>query len=369
MFKIKNIKSILLILVLFASIAGICQTKKFTVVLDAGHGGKDTGCRYHGFVEKDIALSTTLKVGELLEKNTDIKVIYTRKTDIFIELVDRPKVGNRADANLFISIHCNGVVSNEASGTETFVMGLARSKMNLEVAKMENSVILLEDNYKVKYKGFNPNNPESLIGLKIMQEEYLNNSISLASKVQNNFTDVVGRKNRGVKQTPLWVLDASYMPSILIELGFLSNQEEGDFLNSDEGQNTMAKQIADAVISYKNNYSSTDNEANDTIETNTRQDTKRVIDSPRVVKEIEKKEEHIGTIYKIQLCASNKKVGLESKNFKGLDNISMEKEGKVYKYFSGNETDIDEIKKQLKSAKAKGYKSAFVVTYINGEKK
>ena len=251
-FKFKN--SILITFIaLFLCGSAFCQNnKKFAIVLDAGHGGKDPGNSYHGFREKDIALKTTLKVGEILEKEKDIKIIYTRTTDIFIELVNRPKIANKANANLFVSIHCNSVKNFGPSGTETFVMGLSRSDMNLEVAKNENSVILLEKNYNQTYQGFNPNKPESLIGLTIMQEENLNSSISLASKIQHNFTEVLERNSRGVKQQPLWVLDAAYMPSVLIELGFLSNKEEGEFLNSEEGQNKMAKQIADAIIVIQN---------------------------------------------------------------------------------------------------------------------
>ncbi len=355
MIKNKNIKSILLILVLFISTAGICQTKKFTVVLDAGHGGKDTGCKYHGFIEKEISLVTTLKVGDLLEKNSDIEVIYTRQDDTFIELRDRANLANKNNANLFVSIHCNGVKNTSAFGTETYVMSLARSKMNLEVAKRENSVILLEDNYKVKYKNFNPNNPESLIGIKIMQEENLNSSASLAAKVESNFGNSAGRKSRGVKQEPLWVLDASSMPGVLIELGFISNEEEGSYLNGNEGQDEMAKQIADAIISYKKIYSTID-ETIDLIEPPKNNTSKEVIGTPEPT-------ENTATTYKIQLCASNKKVATEPKNFKGLKDISFDKEGKTYKYYAGNETDIEKIKKTLKLAKSKGYKGAFIVTF------
>lgn len=253
-FKYKN--SILIaILTLFLCGSAFSQNNKtFTIILDAGHGGKDPGNSYHGFSEKEIALKTTLKVGEILEKEKGLKIIYTRTSDVFIELVNRPKIANKANANLFISIHCNSVKNFGPSGTETFVMGLSRSDMNLEVAKNENSVILLENNYNETYQGFNPKKPESLIGLTMMQEENLNNSINLATKIQDNFTHNLERNSRGVKQQPLWVLDAAYMPGVLIELGFLSNKEEGEFLNSEEGQHKMAMQIANAIRSYKKEY-------------------------------------------------------------------------------------------------------------------
>lgn len=227
---------------------------KFKVVLDAGHGGKDPGNSYHGYVEKNIALQTTLLVGDMLEKQSDIEIIYTRTKDVFIELKDRPRIANEKDADLFVSIHCNAVKNFGPMGTETFVMGLTRSNTNLEVAKSENSVILLESDYKEKYNGFDPNKPESLIGLKILQEEYLSQSIVLASKIENNFSGKLKRNSRGVKQAPLWVLDASYMPSVLIELGFLSNKSEGSYLNSDKGKNDMADAIANAILDYKKEY-------------------------------------------------------------------------------------------------------------------
>jgi N-acetylmuramoyl-L-alanine amidase len=349
------------------NVFGQTNQKKFTVVLDAGHGGKDTGNKHNGFVEKDIALNTTLKVGAILESLNDVKVVFTRKSDVFIELVDRPNIANKLGANLFISIHCNAAENHTAFGTETFVMGLARSKMNLEVAKRENSVILLEDNYKVKYKGFNPNNPESFLGIKIKVEENLNNSISLASKVQDNFTNILNRNSRGVKQQPLWVLDASTMPGILIELGFLSNEDEGAFLNTEDGQIQMAEQIAKAILGYKKEYYDSDDSNDLEIEINTpknnsvNQDIKNSIVGEQNINTT-------STTYKIQLCASNKKVGIEPKNFKGLKDISFEKTGSLYKYYAGNETDSTEIQSLLKTAKAKGYKSAFIVTFVDGKK-
>ena len=185
------------------------SNQKFTVILDAGHGGKDPGNSYHGFVEKEIALKTTLKLEKYLKKDNDIKVVHTRKSDVFIELKDRPKKANTIDANLFVSVHCNSVKNPVPYGTETFVMGLARSKGNLEIAKQENSVILLEKDYKQTYKGFDPKNPETLIGLKILQEDYLDRSINLASKIEKNFRNKLHRKSRAIKQTPLWVLYAA----------------------------------------------------------------------------------------------------------------------------------------------------------------
>lgn len=348
--------------------------------MDAGHGGKDPGNSYHGYVEKDIALKTTLKVGEYLEHEKDFEVVFTRKTDVFIELVNRPKVANKINANLFVSIHCNSVKNFEPEGTETFVMGLSRSNMNLEVAKNENSVILLEENYKKTYEGFDPKKPETFIGLKLVQEENLNSSITLASHIQDNFTNNLNRKTRGVKQQPLWVLDAAYMPGVLIELGFLSNTDEGAFLNSDEGQSKMARQIADAIIRYKRDYFS--EFTTNTVEVKSVEvASKKELSVNEVpVKPIKKEEVEVpiqneekesvvvvnGT-YKIQLFASSKKKDLTSREFKGLNPVSYTFENNLYKYFYGDTMELNVAKLLSQEAKKKGFKDAFVVVFTDGK--
>ncbi|WP_395053824.1 N-acetylmuramoyl-L-alanine amidase [Flavobacterium sp.] len=348
------------ILTFLISNLSFAQTEKFILILDAGHGGKDPGNSYHGFSEKEIALKTTLKVGEYLAKDKEIKIIYTRVTDEFIELVNRPKIANKANANLFVSIHCNSVKNFGPSGTETFVMGLSRADMNIEVAKAENAVIYLEDNYKQNYQGFDPTNPESLLGLNIMQEENLNNSINLATKIQDNFTNNLNRKTRGVKQQPLWVLDAAYMPSVLIELGFLSNMEEGEFLNSLDGQNKMALEIANAIISYKNEYfGQTDTTA--TIETN----IVEVVPNTVVASTNNSTDDEI--IYKIQLSTSERNIKLIPKNFKGLDRISSSSENNTYKYFYGLTSNYEEAKKLQLVALTKGYSTAIITAFKNGK--
>ncbi|MEK8180704.1 N-acetylmuramoyl-L-alanine amidase [Flavobacterium buctense] len=364
----KNILFSIVSMLFVCSWAWSQNGKAFTVILDAGHGGKDPGNSYHGFVEKEIALKTTLKVGKLLESEKDIKIIYTRTTDVFIELVNRPKVANKANANLFVSIHCNSVTNQVPSGTETFVMGLSRANMNLEVAKSENSVILLEDNYKETYQGFDPKKPESLIGLTMMQEENLNSSIDLATKIQDNFTNNLERKSRGVKQQPLWVLDAAYMPSVLIELGFLSNKEEGEFLNSDEGQNKMASQIAEAIIKYKKEYFNEAYNTNENVKYLDRKVVKEVAEPIAV-----KAEETAPTanvkegLYKIQLFATSKKRETTSPDFKGLKNISFTLENKLYKYFYGSAVSLEEAKKLNEEAKNQGFPDSFIVTTVGGK--
>ena len=339
---------------------------KFTVILDAGHGGKDPGNSYHGFVEKEIALKTALKLEKFLIKE-NIKVIHTRKTDVFIELADRPKKANSSHANLFISIHCNSVKNPVPFGTETFVMGLTRSKGNLEIAKQENSVILLEKNYKETYKGFDPKNPETLIGLKMMQEDYLDRSIVLASKIESNFKNDLKRKSRGIKQTPLWVLDAASMPSVLIELGFLSNREEGTYLNTNSGQEAMAKAIAAAIIDYKKEYfgssSYTDTKKNDEIKS-----VKTNTDSANFSKSKKSVNKNVDVVFKVQFAAGNQKIPLKSSNFKGLSNVEVRtSNGTFFKYSYGKTSNFAEAKKDLGMVKSKGYSSAYIIAFKDGK--
>jgi len=225
---------------------------KFTVVLDAGHGGHDPGNLGNGYLEKNIALSIVLKAGAILEKNPDIKVIYTRKDDTFIDLYVRGEIANKANADLFVSVHCDSHGSN-AHGAGTFVLGLHANKQNFEIAKKENSVIYLEDNYQSRYADYDINSPESVIGLTIMQEEFLDNSIALAKAIQDNFSEKLNRNNRKVKQAGFIVLHQTVMPSVLVETGFLTNKEEGAYLNSTKGQIELGSSIAEAIITYKQN--------------------------------------------------------------------------------------------------------------------
>ena len=368
--KHKNTFNLLIIILLvgFGNTL-IAQTKtKFKVVLDAGHGGKDYGNVHHGFVEKKVALAVTLKVGEYLSKDPDFDFVYSRKTDVFVELKDRAIRANKEDASLFVSIHCNAAKNYSAFGTETFVMGLSRSSTNLEVAKNENSVILLEEDYKENYKGFDPNKPESLIGLKILQEEYLNQSIELAAFVEANFKNDLNKKSRGVKQAPLWVLDASYMPGVLIEIGFLSNKEEGTYLNTEAGQDEVAKAIASAIFSYKKQYFKSSNSSLTTLPTKEiiKEETKTTTVESTV--KVEASKNASGTEFKVQLSASSSRLSPIPSNFKGLGNISIEQAGKVYKYLYGSEGSYEEAQKRLAEAKNKGYESAFIVAYKDGIK-
>ncbi len=223
----------------------------FIVVLDAGHGGHDPGNLGNGYFEKNIALSIVLKIGKILENDPNIKVVYTRDDDTFVDLYVRGEIANKANADLFVSVHCDSHTSN-AHGAGTFVLGLHANEQNFEIAKKENSVIYLEDNYQDRYADYDINSPETVIGLTIMQEEFLDQSINLAKTIQDNFANKLKRNDRKVKQAGFIVLHQTFMPSVLVETGFLTNDQEGAYLNSSKGQTDMGKSIADAILSYRN---------------------------------------------------------------------------------------------------------------------
>ena len=330
------------------------QDKPFVVVLDAGHGGKDSGNRGNGYYEKKIALNIILQIGKILEKKPNIKVIYTRKTDVFVDLIERARIANRADADLFISVHCDAHTS-QAYGAGTFVLGLHANQRNFEVAKKENSVIFYEENYEENYDGFDPNNPESVIGLTLMQETYLNQSITAADAIQKSFVANLNRKDRTVKQAGFVVLKYTYMPSVLVETGFLTNSKEGAYLNSSKGKLEMAQAISKAIINYKNSLSSSINTLSSIGET-----------------VVEEKKEAAATsnevIFKIQIAASSKKLESKAYNFKGLSPISREKEKELYRYYYSETTSYERAKKLKKKAKRKGYKHAFIVAFKENKK-
>ena len=331
--------------------------KNFVVVLDAGHGGHDSGNRGNGYSEKDIALKIALKIGEILEKNQNIKVIFTRKTDVFVKLVDRANIANKADADLFVSIHCDAHTS-QAYGAGTFVLGLHANQRNFEVAKRENSVIFYEEDYEKNYDGFDPNNPESVIGLTLMQETYLDQSIVAAATIQKSFVANLSRKDRTVKQAGFVVLKYTYMPSVLVETGFLTNIKEGAYLNSKKGQDEMSTTIAKAIINYKN-------ELGIGVKENEVFSEVKGIDVPLKVESIESD----STIYfRVQVAASKNRIEAKSYNFKGLNHIYREKEGDLYRYYFAKETDYKKILKLKRKAEKKGYKSAFVVSFKNNKK-
>ena len=354
----KFIRLNLIILFIYLLICNQLQSQnlndeKFVVVLDAGHGGKDPGNMGNGYYEKNIALNIALAIGKKLELNKDIRTIYTRKTDVFVDLFQRADIANSANADLFVSIHCDAHNSS-AFGAGTFVLGLHANQRNFEVAKKENSVIFLEDNYEINYNGFDPNNPESVIGLMLMQEEYLDQSITAAASIQNRFVNELGRKNRTVKQAGFIVLKYTYMPSVLVETGFLTNKREGSFLNSTKGQDLMANSISKAILDYKKNL---DNSLNKLI-------------SDKIPKKektkIQQKKPKL--IYKIQFAASKRMIELKPYNFKGVNLLTRSFENEIYRYFHGSFIKYKLANKELKKIKRNGYKKAFIVPFLNDKK-
>jgi N-acetylmuramoyl-L-alanine amidase len=334
------------------------QNDKFIVVLDAGHGGNDPGNIGNGYREKNIALKVVQEIQTELQKVDGIKVILTRDKDILINLWKRGEIANKAKANLFVSIHCDSHTSN-AYGAGTFVLGLHANKRNFEVAKRENAVISLEENFKERYEGFDPNSEESVLGLTLLQEENLDKSFSLAADIQQNFSQSLKRKNRGVKQAGFVVLHQTYMPSVLIELGFLTNKNEGKFLNSKIGQQKMAKEIARSIKKYYHQLKA--NTVALTIEKSTPQLKKDIGFSA----ETKSKEE---VIFKIQIASSKNKILVKSYNFKGLKNVQRVKVGSYYKYYYGITTSFKEVKNSLLKVKKKGYSDAYIAAFKNGEK-
>ncbi len=327
--------------------------KTFVVVLDAGHGGHDSGNRGNGYYEKNIALNVALGIGKILLKNDNIKIIYTRKSDKFVKLVDRANIANKADADLFISIHCDAFTSSKAFGAGTFVLGLHANQRNFEIAKRENSVIFYEEDYEKNYDGFDPNSPESVISLTLMQETYSNQSIEAAATIQKSFVFNLSRKDRTVKQAGFVVLKYTYMPSVLVETGFLTNKREGAYLNSKKGQNEMSNAIAKAIINYKN-------------ELDKRLGNQQVFNEKAPQKEIIQKNKVI--FFRVQLAASKKSIEAKSYNFKGLKNIFRQKEGDYYKYYFGKSSSYKLIQREQKKAKKAGFKSTFIVSFKGNKK-
>lgn len=349
------------------------------VIIDAGHGGKDPGAlgtgRHHN-TESDIALEVSKKLREYILKyyNNSVEVIMTRDTDEFIELHERTKIANEANGDLFISIHCNTNGNKSAYGTETYVIGMHKTKENLAVAKRENQVIYMEDDYSVNYAGFDPSDPSSYVALSMMQSNYLDQSIMFADYVQTQFQTRVGRKNRGVKQAGYWVISYTMMPSVLIELGFISNHAEEDFLNTEKGQVYMASAIYRAFKQYK-----IDMEGYDAT-----QGTPAI--KPKPEAEPQKPKPATGTVsgditlgkevssvpagdveYRVKIASSKKNLELKPYNFNGAKNLSVEKVGDYYTYFSGHYTDYAQANGALAALKNNGFKDAYLVAFYKGK--
>lgn len=354
-----------------------------TVVIDAGHGGKDPGCHGASSQEKHVCLSMALKLGNMIKKNyPKVNVIYTRDTDVFVELNDRAKIANKANADLFICIHANAA-SSKAVGTETYVLGLHKTESQQKIAERENSAIYLEKDGGEKYKDF-VITPDAIIARQLQLSYYLDQSISFASKLQSEFTKI-GRYNRGVKQAGFLVLYKTTMPSVLIETGFLTNPTEEKFLSSDASQTLMANSMFIAFKQYKNELegitNSTDNPLPEIIEEkNIKKEFKKEVPKEEIVKKEEvikietpKEEKVVATnsnavIFKVQIETSDSELSKTSPDFKGVT-VDEYKQNGLFKYTTGNiENDIEGAKKLKVEMKNKGFQHAFVVAFVGGER-
>ncbi len=335
--------------ILFSGMNSFAQTKQnFTIVIDPGHGGKDSGARGVVEDEKSIVLDVSLRFGKMIEQNyKDVKVVYTRKTDVFLELWERTQIANRNHANLFVSIHCNAANNRSAYGTETFVMGLSRSQETMDVSKRENSVILLEDNQE-KYQKFDPNDPEAVIAFDIMFSAYKDQSLNFAKYVEDEFVRN-GRSSRGVKQANFHVLRTNASPAVLVELGFITNQDEGSYLATEQGKQKMTQSLFEAFEKFKKEF-----------------DRKTRPQEDEKPKEVEKPV--VGKTYKIQILVSKNKYGPSATQLNGLTGVEVVQVGDVYKYYYGNTNLASERDELLAYVKRKGFKDAFVAEFVNNEK-
>lgn len=369
--------------------------KDFVVVIDAGHGGHDPGAIGKISKEKNINLKVALKLGNLIKQNcNDVKVVYTRSKDVFIPLDRRAEIANNAKADLFISIHTNALANNRtAKGASTWTLGLAKSDANLEVAKRENSVILYEDDYKTRYAGFNPNSAESYIIFEFMQDKYMEQSVHLASLVQKQFRHHCKRVDRGVHQAGFLVLKASAMPSILVELGFISTPEEERYLNTEEGSSTLAKGIYRAFLSYKREHEirltgssrtalPNDDEVTDTEVAqidSTESENKKPQNTPRTDKlvteaktqrpiVVESTTNDSEITFKIQILTSSRPLSKNDKRLKGLKDVDYYKENGLYKYTYGASSDYNKALRTRRNTVTPLFKDAFIIAFRNGEK-
>ncbi len=363
---LKGTRYILLSLTLLLGTTLFSQkgTRIKTVVIDAGHGGKDPGALGKHSKEKDIALSVALKTGKYIEDNfPDVKVIYTRKTDKFVDLYRRGEIANDANADLFISIHCNANPSSKIYGSETYVLGIEehREQKNMKVAMMENAAILLEDNADEKYGDFDPTSPESLISLTLLQNENLDQSLNIAGKIQRQFSERVGRKDRSVYQAGFLVLWKTSMPSVLVELGYLTNSKEEAFLISKQGQVYMASAIYRAFKEYKLEFEK---------ENKAYEYRKQLVDqegsAPVPVIHVDTPKN--GVLYKVQFYTTPRRIENTASRFKGVKDVDYYEHNGMFKYTSGIFTNLEAATSHQKTVRSGGYKDAFVVAFHNNKR-
>ncbi len=332
-----------------------------TVVIDAGHGGKDPGALGKHSREKDITLAVALKVGRYIQQNLkDVKVIYTRTTDRFIPLYRRAEIANKNHADVFISIHCNSNPSSKPYGTETYVMGLSKSKANLGVAKAENAAILYEDNPRTSYDGFDINSPQSYINLSLFQNTYLAQSLNLAHLIENQVKYHLKRKARGVFQAGFLVLWRTTMPSVLVELGFLSNPNEEAFLLSQKGQIYLASAIYRAFKAYKQSFEKENALPRQPLPAKTK---KASVSSVKTVVNQTVTSHTPGVEYRVQFYTGAHLYKSPFKKFPQVTNIKVYRSNGMYKYTSGHFTSINKAAQHQKAIQQLGYRDAFIVAF------
>lgn len=352
------------------------------VVIDAGHGGKDSGnlgTKTRKKTEKDISLDVALQLGKFIEDNhKDVQVIYTRSTDTFLELRERVSIANRAQADLFISVHCNAA-SPAAYGTETFVMGMHKSEASLQTAIRENQSIFLEDNYEENYKGFDPKDPDTYIKLSMRQNVFLNQSLNLSKKIQDQFRERVKRRDRGVKQAGYYVISYTTMPSCLVELGFLTNKEEENFLHSTNGQDYMASALYRAFREYKSEIEGV-TFSQEIVKSKPKTEViattvETVLETSKETKKEKKekakntsKEEITGLNYRIQFSTNSQPVEIKPENFKGLTEVDEYISNGLYKYTTGRFSNYEIAKMLQAEIRDLGYEDAFIIAF-NGNKR
>lgn len=370
--SINDSKAVLLNLILafvlgLASKNGYAQEKGDkqilkTIVIDAGHGGKDPGCHGSFAHEKHVCLAIALRLGELIKsKYPTINVVYTRNSDVFVELIERANIANRAKADLFICIHANAG-SNVAYGTETYVLGLHRTEAQQRVAERENSIIALEDDKGAKYKDFDMS-PDAIIAKQLQLSVFLDHSILFATNLQKEFKRI-GRYDRGVKQAGFLVLYKTTMPSVLIETGFLTNPTEENFLGKNEGQEKMANSMFKAFENYKSQLEGKGVISDNSVPINPSLETSQ---KPKEEKPVITKDS-TGLIFRIQIETSDKKLATSSARFKGYE-IYEYYDNKLYKYCTGLfQNDLKAAKEYKIELIEKGFNNAFVVAFLNGER-
>ena len=360
--------------------------KKFTVVIDAGHGGHDPGAIGKRGKEKNINLSVALKLGKLIQNNhSDTKVVYTRSSDVFVPLHRRAEIANEAKADPFISIHTNSIASRSSrvSGTETYTLGLHRTQENLEVAQKENAVILIEDDYQKQYAGFNPNSSESYIIFEFLQDKNMAQSVNFAQLIQQQFRHKARRIDKGVHQAGFLVLRETSMPSVLIELGYITNPNEEAYLLSSNGSSMLAQSIYQAFVNYKANKKTSspgvltssqpvEVEEDIVIEEPTAADTQPVQTAqtaqPKEISRSSKSNTSSKPVFKIQILTSDKVLPKNSRQFKGLSPVDRYKEKGIYKYTYGESTDYNKILRLKRSKVDAKFKDAFIIAFKDGEK-